>query len=80
MKACLALVLASGLLAFGTGCQADWQGFFIHDNKRLGEAPSCEVPTEASATGLLAGRYAPERYREDGGTKSGGFSPRGARA
>jgi hypothetical protein len=55
MKACLALVLASGLLAFGTGCQADWQGFFIHDNKRLGEAPSCEVPTEASATGLLAG-------------------------
>jgi predicted amidohydrolase len=32
------------------------------------------------ATGLLAGRYAPERYREDGGTKSGGFSPRGARA
>jgi hypothetical protein len=55
MKACLALVLASGLLAFGSGCQDDWQGFFIHDNKRLGEAPSCEIPTEASATGLLAG-------------------------
>lgn len=55
MRSCLALVLASGLLALAAGCQDDWQGFFIHDNKRLGEPPGCEIPTEASATGLLAG-------------------------
>ncbi|NMC69661.1 MAG: hypothetical protein GYA57_06280 [Myxococcales bacterium] len=55
MKSCLALVLASGLLALGAGCQDDWQGFFVRDNKRLGEPPGCEIPTEASATGLLAG-------------------------
>lgn len=55
MKAHLPLVLAVASLAVGTGCQDDWQGFFIHDNKRLGEAPGCEIPTEAAAAGLLAG-------------------------
>ncbi|MBN1772180.1 MAG: hypothetical protein JXB32_13010 [Deltaproteobacteria bacterium] len=55
MKACLALVLASGLLAFGAGCQDDWQSFFIQDNKRLGEPPGCEIPRESSAAGLVAG-------------------------
>jgi len=56
MRSCLALPLASALLALGAGCQEDWQGFFVRDNKRLGEPPGCEIPTEASAAGLLAGR------------------------
>ena len=56
MKAHLPLVLAVALLAVGTGCQDDWQSFFIQDNKMIGEPPGCEVPTDPSAPGLLAGR------------------------
>jgi len=55
MKAFLPLAFAVGLLAVGSGCQDDWQSFFVHDNKRLGEPPGCEIPTEASAAGLLGG-------------------------
>jgi hypothetical protein len=54
MNARLPLVLAAALLAVGTGCQDDWQSFFIQDNKLLSD--SCEPPTDSSAPGLIAGR------------------------
>ncbi len=55
MKASLSLPLAVGLLAVGAGCMDNWQSFFVRDNKRLGEAPGCEIPTDPNATGLLGG-------------------------
>jgi hypothetical protein len=55
MKASLSLPLAVGLLTFGAGCMDNWQSFFVRDNKRLGEAPGCEIPTDPNATGLLSG-------------------------
>jgi len=55
MKASLSLPLAVGLLTVGAGCMDNWQSFFIRDNKRLGEAPGCEIPTDPNATGLLSG-------------------------
>ena len=55
MKASLSLPLAVGLLAFGAGCIDNWESFFVHDNKRLGEPPGCEIPTDSNATGLVVG-------------------------
>jgi hypothetical protein len=55
MKASLSLPLAVGLLAFGAGCIDNWQSFFVRDNKRLGEPPGCEMPTDPNATSLLGG-------------------------
>jgi hypothetical protein len=55
MKASLALLSALGLLALGSGCQDNWQSFFIHDNKRIGTPPECAIPTDENAAGLLGG-------------------------
>jgi hypothetical protein len=55
MKASLSLPLAVGLLAVGAGCIDNWQSFYVRDNKRLGEPPGCEIPTDPNATGLLGG-------------------------
>jgi len=55
MKARLSLPLAAALLAFGAGCIDNWQSFYVRDNKRLGEPPGCEIPTDPNATGLLGG-------------------------
>ncbi|MBI5499007.1 MAG: hypothetical protein HY907_02115 [Deltaproteobacteria bacterium] len=55
MKAFIALGLAFGLLTLGSGCQENWESFFILDNKRLGDPPECTIPTAQTAQGLTGG-------------------------
>ncbi|MBI5490389.1 MAG: hypothetical protein HY905_23840 [Deltaproteobacteria bacterium] len=55
MKGLISLGLALGLLVLGSGCQENWESFFIIDNKRPGDPPECAVPTAQTAEGLLGG-------------------------
>lgn len=55
MKSCRVFLVALGLLACGTACQENWQSFFVHDNKLLGDPPECTIPTDPGAEGLLGG-------------------------
>jgi hypothetical protein len=33
----------------------NWESFFIHEGKQLGEPPGCEIPTDPNAEGVLGG-------------------------
>lgn len=46
---------AFALALAGAACQENWQSLFIRDNKKLGDPPACDIPTDAEAEGLLGG-------------------------
>lgn len=55
MKALLALGFALVLLTLGSGCEENWQSFYIEEVKALSDPPDCIAPSVESATYMSRG-------------------------